>query len=262
MASESQLDKPLILHIHLFKNAGTSVERVLKDNFAEGWTGFDRPEPGSFVTIEDVAAMREADPTMAAFSTHQFTPPITDAVPGGVYPILVLRSPLTRLRSVYEFDRQRGPVTPAAQIAVSNDFPDYVDAMIRLNHPAVINAQVRQLSGAKRIRASGRQVPPIDDLLELAWEFVASLPTVGLVESFNESCARWESDIRAFHPDFQFFAARENVTKADAASMREENRALRRELGEKRAMAFNMANGPEWKLYHRAAGMLTRQAAE
>ncbi|MGI9600833.1 MAG: hypothetical protein ACR2QE_03040 [Acidimicrobiales bacterium] len=243
----------MILHIHLFKNAGTSIERVLRDNFGEGWKAFDKDELGASVTDDDVAAMRAAEPGMVALSTHQFTPPLGDSIPGGVYPLLALRSPLTRLRSVYEFDRKRGPVTPAAEIAGANEFPEYVDEMIRLNHPAVINAQVRQLSGAKRMRAEGKKVPPVEELMHQAWDFVSSLPYVGLVEAFDDARAAWQRDIQQFWPDFTFFAARENVTKAAVASMVEENKNLRKVLGNKRAMAFNMANAPEWKLYHRAA---------
>jgi len=245
--------RPLILHIHLFKNAGTSIEHVLRENFGDGWRGYDKDEAGAFVTDREIAAMRVADPDLAALSTHQFAPPLDDIIPGGVYPLLVLRSPLTRLRSVYEFDRQRGGVTPAAEIAVANEFPAYVDEMIRLNHPAVINAQVRLLSGAKRMRAEGKRVPPVEDLMLLAWDFIDSLPYVGLVEAFDEARDAWERDIRRFAPDFRFFAARENVTRADVAHAVTENRGIRQVLGDKRAMAFNMANGPDWRLYHRAA---------
>jgi len=245
--------QPLILHIHLFKNAGTSIERVLQQNYGDRWTSYDKDELGALVTAEDVAALREHDPAMAALSTHQFTPPLHDVVSGGVYPLLALRSPLTRLRSVYEFDRQRGPLTPAAEIAGANAFPDYVDEMIRRNHPAVINAQVRQLSGAKRMRAEGQRVPPIEDLMDVAWEFIDSLPHVGLVEAFDQACRAWETDIRRFDPSFRFFAARENVTKVAVGPLVEENQSLRKLLGEKRAMAFNMANSLDWRLYHRAA---------
>lgn len=247
---------PLILHIHLFKNAGTSIELVLRDNFGDRWRAYDKEELGASVTEEDVAALRENDPSLAALSTHQFTPPLSNAVAGGVYPLLALRSPLTRLRSVYEFDRRRGPVTPAAEIAGANAFPDYVDEMIRLNHPAVINTQVRQLSGAKRMRAEGQKVPPVEELMYIAWDFVDSLPTVGLVETLDMARAAWESDIRRFAPDFRFFAARENATKVAVGTLVEENQSLRKLLGEKRAMAFNMANAPEWRLYHRAASKL------
>ena len=102
---------PLILHIHLFKNAGTSIERVLRDNYGDTWMAYDKDEPGAFVTDEEVATLREQQPGLAALSTHQFAPPLHDVVPGGVYPLLALRTPLTRIRSVYEIDLDGREIT-------------------------------------------------------------------------------------------------------------------------------------------------------
>ncbi len=205
------------------------------------------------VSSEDINTLIRSKRKLAALSTHQFCPPLPDPDVVPTIPLLLLRTPWARLRSVYEFDRQRGPVNPAAEIARMHDFPAYVDEMIRLNHPTVINTHVRQLSGGKRVKDQTGKRPDIETETELAWDFVKSLFYVGLVERFDDARVAWQREIRSYYPDFEFFDVHANRTIDKVVSPLTMKNILLKELGRKRVTAFDMANHADWRLYRRTA---------
>ena len=47
----------LILHYHLFKNAGTSVDQTLSAYFGDGWRNHDLPDPRGSLFAEDIEDM-------------------------------------------------------------------------------------------------------------------------------------------------------------------------------------------------------------
>ncbi|MEP4699508.1 MAG: hypothetical protein ABJZ79_00005, partial [Parasphingorhabdus sp.] len=86
------MTRTILLHYHLFKNAGTSVDHILKANFGDRWVTRE------FLTNRqdnsaEVAAWIEATPDAVAFSTHTAVGPIPD-VPGvRVLSVMMLRDP-------------------------------------------------------------------------------------------------------------------------------------------------------------------------
>ena len=96
--------RTVVLHYHLFKNAGTSVDRILQDNFANTWVTEEFPASGGNNT-DRVEAWIADTPDAVAFSSHTMMGPLP-AVPGvRVIPVMLLRDPVARIRSAYRFER-------------------------------------------------------------------------------------------------------------------------------------------------------------
>jgi hypothetical protein len=189
-------ERTVILHYHLFKNAGTSFDGILKRNF-----------PGQWVTAEfagndnaaAVAAWIAGNPQGVVFSSHTATGPVP-VVPGcRVITALFLRDPVARIRSAYLFERRQaqapGDDRPAARLAASTDFEGYVRA--RLDTPG--DRQCRDFH-VQRLAAFARRrgVPE----LERATQALGLLSFVGEVERFGASMDRFAALVRPVWPGF------------------------------------------------------------
>jgi hypothetical protein len=94
--------RSIIIHYHLFKNAGTSVDSVLEKSFGASWRNFDNKNSSARFSPKEFEKINLEHPELKAFSSHQIVPPI----PKGslrVYPIIFLRHPIDRIKSAYLF---------------------------------------------------------------------------------------------------------------------------------------------------------------
>ena len=101
--------RKIILHYHLFKNAGTSVDQVLQQNFGSRWVTREFQHRGNpAVHRKEVAEWIVAHPDACAFSSHtlELPPPQIDGVE--ILPVIFIRHPIDRIVSAYSFERRQG----------------------------------------------------------------------------------------------------------------------------------------------------------
>ena len=91
------------MHYHIFKNAGSSVDQLLRKNFPDQWVGFDGDTPGSVITTAELEKRINTSTDKVAFSSHQIVPPLPN-VDAEIYPIVFLRDPIDRIKSAYLFE--------------------------------------------------------------------------------------------------------------------------------------------------------------
>ncbi|HLW76486.1 MAG TPA: hypothetical protein VKS01_05860 [Bryobacteraceae bacterium] len=106
----------VLLHYHILKNAGSTIEEILDQSFHERFQRFDTPDPEGQLTNDDVIGLVERNPSMKAFSSHQIYYPVPRARGISFFDICFLRDPIDRLRSTYDYFRQK----PADGIATSD----------------------------------------------------------------------------------------------------------------------------------------------
>lgn len=164
--------------IHIPKTAGTTLTSILDSKFDR-----DRIFPEAFLrklqdyTPQELAAYR-------LFRGH-FSHAIGHRLPRSPYMITMLRDPVERAISAYEFMKTCIIVNPQAAItqqkARSLPLKDYIrDPAIS----GIINGQTRQLAG----RVWQGQIRDVDPAwLEAAQAHLADFAFVGLTEQFNES---------------------------------------------------------------------------
>ncbi len=141
--------RPLLVHYHIYKNAGTSVDRTLSESFGGKWASFEGAPEKSVVSNNEVADFASANPEISAISSHKARP--FPAVIG-FFPILFLRNPIDRARSMYGFAK-RDPAQVDHALARDLSFKDYVDTWLRFCRAACYET-IRWLISRRRRFAS------------------------------------------------------------------------------------------------------------
>jgi hypothetical protein len=217
--------RPLLLHYHLFKNAGSSVDQMLSRNFPTSWAEREFTMPGRKSNVSEVTKFLNAHPELDALSSHTALLPLPEPEGRSVFPILFLRHPILRLRSAYLFERKQIADTEGARLAKRTDFPGYITAL--LEHETsrqAKNFQVFRLSfGTSQYSTE----------LERARHMLDKLPFVGLVEAYDDSICRLEALIKPQFPNFKAIIVRVNVTDAEPAkTIGAQVERVRAELGD------------------------------
>lgn len=178
----------VILHYHVFKNAGSSVDEWLRRNLGAGACArVEGDRPRHTIEAEVLARHVVANTTLRAVSSHQarLPPPRVEGI--RFHPIVFLRHPVDRAGSVYAFEKRQAGDAPGVQAARSLGFADYVRWRLAPGHGCVIsNFQTLHLSGA---HGPLQHMVASDSHLADARERLAALPCFGLVERFAESLA-------------------------------------------------------------------------
>lgn len=182
--------RKVILHYHLFKNAGTSLDAAFKENFSE--------EKGEWVTKEfpnQPAANRKQvrqwildNPQAKCFSSHTALFPVPEFDDIEVFPVIFLRNPIDRIASAYSFEAKQNNVGFGSTLARNTSLKGYIETRLALpNDFQCRNFHAHRLSTMFE-----------GNSLELAIKAMNSLPFIGLVEKFSESLIALEEALR-FH---------------------------------------------------------------
>jgi hypothetical protein len=210
----------IILHLHLFKNAGTSVDRILQRNFPARWVGREfQGVVGS--TTNALRQWIEEEPQACAFSSHTFRGPLPSAPNLTVVPITLLRDPVDRIVSAYRFERRQEAETRGARLAKSETLEGYVRA--RLATPGD-----RQCSNFQTMRLASLVPGPQPELTRAvaALKLLQRSGVVGQVEEFDPALRRLTRKVRSAFPTFTVWPIRSNVSSQDVPRLTAETRAL------------------------------------
>lgn len=195
-----------IFHYHLFKNAGTSFDRVLKANFSKGWVTSEFPWAANNTRL--VEAWIAANPTAVAYSTHTASGPIPAVAGVTLVPVLFLRDPLERIASAYRFERKQQADTWGAQLAKIHGFEGYVRARLGVAN----DRQCRNFQTARLASLVPGPGPELDRALA-AMELIRTQGVLGLVARFDEALAALAERIRPDYPTFAWTSTRANVSE-------------------------------------------------
>lgn len=169
--------RTVILHYHLFKNAGTSIDRILKDNFEQAWVTREFPSSGgdNSAQVRDWI-VREHD--AIAFSSHTMIGPIPRIEGVRIVTVMALRDPISRIRSAYAFERKQSADTFGSVLARHTNLDGYVRVRLALPHDRQCrNFQVSRLSSMR---------PGEEPEIERALAAVADINVLGTVERFDD----------------------------------------------------------------------------
>ncbi len=243
-AGRSAIVRDLIIHHHLFKNAGTSIDLALQNAFGPAWTSVEGR--GQELTGADLSLIAIHNPGLRAVSSHTFRPPF--AARGlRLWPIVFLRHPLDRVRSAYTFERQQVSGSEGATLAKQVDFAGYVATRLDWGGDrAIRNFQTNKL-GTISPRA------PTDHAAELrhALACIAGLPFLGLVEAYDRSVQRFSQALRQGGFEVWFPDARANATATEDGEGELPARVAAAEaaLGPALTQRFREANENDYRLY-------------
>lgn len=230
--------RTVIVHYHLYKNAGTSLDANLQRFLGSRWVAYDRPGQ---IPPSELASFIAEHPDPAAISSHNALLPPPE-IPGvTVIPVLFIRHPLDRIRSIYDFERAHDLPTVGARMAKALALPGYLEWLLgRDGDTTARDFQVARLAPA----GSGATT------CDRALDAITRLPFVGLVEEFGRSLKVLETLLRPAFPRIRLRGMRLNRSPAAANSLEARITRLRDRIGDElfqRLVEANQADMVLWE---------------
>jgi len=240
--------RTIIFHFHLFKNAGTSLDALLKENFPNQW-----------VTNEFVAdpAMNQSQiidwiklsPLAVCFSSHtaKLPPPTIDGI--RTLPIIFMRHPIDRIASVYLFEKRQGGDGKWPTIARNTSFKGYLEQRLSFSADRqCINFHVERLSKMFPNKTGSE--------FERASRALETLPFVGIVEDYERSIERLTQWLKPYFPDFKPNVHQKNVTRQPELTLEEKLKKIKEELGDEMYQLIEDKNNEDLMLYIKTRNLL------
>jgi hypothetical protein len=199
----------VIVHFHMFKNGGSTIETVLQREFRGRFATAHGAHASSALDDQDIAAFLAAHPTVAAFSSHHLRYPLPSIRHTVLFDCCFLRHPLDRLQSIYTYLRaEPGRDEPIWVLAQSLGPREFMMRLIDESPHFVGNAQTLLMA------TGGAFTRPLDetDLLR-AKEVLRRMALPGLVEMFDESLVAAEHFLRPAFPKMRLHYIPQNVTR-------------------------------------------------
>ena len=212
----------VILHYHVFKNAGSTIEDILDHSFGERFATLETPVGGGLVSNHDLIRYLDERPDLRALSSHQIRYPMP-AAPGYLFfDICFLRDPLDRLRSFYDYFRQRpNSDDPMSELANNCSLGDFVAGMIAEHSLFVRNNQVNLLA------CGGDSDEPNERDFEVAVRRTMAASFLGVVDCFEQSAIAGAAALRCAFPELDCVRPAVNVSGGMQGTVATRTEALR-----------------------------------
>jgi hypothetical protein len=240
--------RKVILHYHVFKNAGTSVDEMLKASLGDRWKQWDKDDSGAKISAAEMEQFILDQPDVLAVSSHQVVPPLPNRHLE-VYPIVLIRHPIDRAYSAYLFEwkKQKGSQEPVGT------FESYVLERLQLFRKSAID-DFQTLHFANRGYESRRPSATLFDesLLSNAKQFVRSLPVVGLVDRFPNFLEGLKNAWGTTFPELSFEAFHANALQEKDRGLSEKIEILRKETEPEVFERLVLRNQLDLRLYEYA----------
>ena len=256
MKPEQDSGHCVIVHVHLFKNAGSTFDWSLKRNFGSAF--IDHREDDKMRKGADYLGpyLRQWQPK--ALSSHHIMLPLPE-IPGmTLLPVFMLRHPMDRLGSVYAFEKKQKANTKGAIKAKEMPFAEFIRWYMQPGSPATVrDFQVRRCSGKTR---AGKPLEPTD--YQEALKTLGNSPLVGIVEAYDESMIVFEDVLRNYFPGMDLSYKKQNVGKRQSETLEQRVAGIEAALGDDLVNLVMENNQYDFMLYEAAKKMLHSRMSE
>jgi hypothetical protein len=245
----------VILHYHIFKNAGTAIGNLLKLNFGERFSEFEGDGPDCQLSGQSLVAWLEQHPEVQAVSSHQLRYPRPEK-PGFVFfDLCFLRDPIDRISSIYTFFRKNPPQDNSLSALAHEDTLGRFIAHLIENCPHMVNdVQVTMLA------TDGAYIrPPCEMDLDRATETLLRMSFPGVADCFYESMVAGQYFWKPVFPDFDNAAAPANVSRDSASTLESRLDAVRSACGKALYEELEQLNALDRALVQRARVEVARR---
>lgn len=243
----SSTTPPVIVHYHIFKNAGTSVDWALENCFGKLWDTFEGQHAHDVMQSEKLLEFLEQNPKVRAVSSHLLRPSVKI---DNVLPIVFLRHPVIRAKSVYLFSRI-DVNQPDNKITANMTFPEYIKWVVSGGRGGVvvINYQTIHLSQASFRSSSILDAIATSEDLRCARSLLLGWPAFGIVEYFEKSMALFENAYSKFVPEFRLLTTHANATQKSPLTVDDQLIQIQDEIGNGLYEEFCAINEFDLSLY-------------
>jgi hypothetical protein len=241
----------VILHYHILKNAGSTIEEALDHSFGERFARLDSADRDHTIDCAGVLDFVKANPALEAITSHQIRYPLPETRGIVFLDICFVRDPIERVWSMYDYFRKRpAEGDPVSDLANRSRPGEFVAGMVKDFALQIRNVQVNLIA------AAGDSDEPTEEDLELATRRMMEATCPGVVDMFEESAAAGQYRLRTIFPRLDFAREPENVSREGGA----EKRPSLRELCDPDVWAeLNRINALDFELVARARREVKRR---
>jgi hypothetical protein len=212
----------VLLHYHIFKNAGSTIEEIFARSFGNSFSRIETPDREGLVSNRDLVNFLEQNPSTKAISSHQIRYP-TPKFPGFLFlDVCLVRDPIDRIRSIYDFYHSSPSAGDPLSDLAQGSLGDFVAGLVEQQPLYIKNVQVNQLACA------GDSDEPEERDFQVAAQRIQNAALLGVVDCFNKSMVAGEHRLQPVFPELDCALPAENVTgglEADLAQRIEKVRA-------------------------------------
>jgi len=242
---KSKKKQSILLHFHIFKNAGSTIEWLLEKNFPKKNLSIDGESPGEIIQMEQINYILEKKTAIKTISSHQIRYPIPKNNRFNFIPILFLRHPIDRAFSIYYFKKNEIDNSIGSIKARSMNLPEFIKWNMDSNgYMPMKNFQVLFLSN----KTTKEGVNEKD--LEIAINRMKSSSIIGVVDRMDESLVIAESFLKQEFPKINLAYVKQNVSKERKGTMIERLKNSEDNLGVDLKNRLIEHNKLDMKLYH------------
>ena len=245
----------VILHYHIFKNAGMTIENILDRNFGERSCRFETSDRDEWIPNSELLSFLHRNPHLQAISSHHIRYPVPAAAGFLFFDLCFLRDPLDRIRSMYDYLREK-PSTgdPVSELANQLDLGRFVAHLLEHMPNQVNDVQVGFLAnGAMHTGDPGTQD------LDRATRRMMQTSFLGVVDCFEKSLIAGQHFLNPVFPNLNCAQSPVNVSQGLQGTLAERKARLRDACGPRLYADLTRRNAAGLELVDRARGEVERR---
>jgi hypothetical protein len=253
----------VILHHHIFKNAGSTLDSVLGREFGNDFVEFHTdPSDSGRVYPGQLLLHLDKSPHIKAVSSHHFFGQdfysYLDYVQRNRYAFvdfILLRHPISRLASIYlYYQNVANGDNPLQVFAKNNAFSDFIKNVIDKHPNFSINPQVTIFGGDRY------GVPPTSKHLSHAIERMLLTTGLGLVEQYDKSMVVVEHFLQPLFPSLQLHGKSQNVSARNGITNYDGSlESIEKEIGSELFQEISRLNELDIKLWSAVSDEIERR---
>jgi hypothetical protein len=212
----------VILHYHFLKNAGMTVEDMLRRSFGTNCMSIDTPDRDAEFTTDALVSLLIEKPALKAISSHQFRYPVPQIRGYMFFDLCFLRDPIDRVRSTYDYFREKpGAGDPISELASRTTLGEFIACLVREMPWWVNDTQVNLLANG-----IANDAPTFQDF-ERAVDRMLQVSFLGVVDRFQESLVAGEHFLQPVFPELAGRAEAANATAGLEATLEQRRAGVR-----------------------------------
>lgn len=198
----------VIVHYHIFKNGGSTIEAILEREFGNRFATLHDTKASATLNGRQVATFLRRHPQISAISSHHLRYPKPAVRHTIIFDCCFLRHPLERLDSVYHYLRTIAAVDTLSYCARQMSAREFLRHLANESPHMVSDVQVTQLACAGAFTR-----PAHREDLERASAILSDMAIPGVVEMFDESLVAAEYFLRPAFPGVKLQCVATNVSR-------------------------------------------------
>ena len=250
---EAQPYRRVMLHYHIMKNAGTTIESILAREFGDAFYSVHRRDNAGTIDADSIAGLLAAKPSAVALTSHHFAFPRPEIPCTNIIDCCPIRHPLDRLESLHRYLSRIQPVDAVSALAANSDAPTFLRTLLERFPNYVQNVQTTAIANGTRFRAlSEGDFAAADAVVQKSGLHV-------VVDRLDESLTVGEYFLRPVFAGLRLHYVSQNITQERGMTLRERQARLCAHLDETLLQELRAANEFDLRLYETANRELDRR---